>query len=104
MHADFPAFQLLMEIGADIHRQGPSDEILLLRAAAWVSSVPIVQYLLDNGLQCQLNPEPEETPPLLDAISASRGPMVTLLIERGADVNAFPRTADAPAYRKSDRI
>lgn len=95
MHADLPAFQLLLEIGADIHRQDPSDKTSLLGAAAWGGSVPIVQYLLGNGLQGQLNPEPEETPPLLDAVSTSRGPMVTLLIERGADVYAFAWTADA---------
>ncbi|KAI2864964.1 hypothetical protein CBS147321_7110 [Aspergillus niger] len=93
-NADLWAFQLLMDRGADIHRQEPDDETSLLGAAAWGGSVFVVTHLLDNGLQDQLNPGPEDTAPLLDAVAATRPFIVELLIQRGADVNACPQVAD----------
>ncbi|GJP92688.1 MOSC domain protein [Aspergillus niger] len=93
-NADLWAFQLLMDRGADMHRQEPYDETSLLGAAAWGGSVSIVTHLLDNGLQDQLNPGPEDTAPLLDAVAATRPLIVELLIQRGADVNTCPQVAD----------
>lgn len=51
-------------------------------------------HLLNNELQDQLNPGPEGTPPLLDAVAATRPLVVDLLIQRDADVNAWPQVAD----------
>ena len=96
--ADSWAFQLLMDRGANIHRQEPNDETSILGAAAWGDSVSIITHLLDNGLQDQLNPGPEDTPPLLDAVAATRPLIVELLIQRGADVNACPQVADERRY------
>ncbi|KAI2926300.1 hypothetical protein CBS63078_2226 [Aspergillus niger] len=93
-NADLWAFQLLMDRGADMHRQEPDDETSLLGAAAWGGSVSIVTHLLDNGLHDQLNPGPEDTAPLLDAVAATRPLIVELLIQRGADVNTCPQVAD----------
>ncbi|GKZ82271.1 hypothetical protein AnigIFM56816_007079 [Aspergillus niger] len=83
-----------MDRGADIHPQEPDDETSLLGAAAWGGSVSIVTHLLDNGLQDQLNPGPEDTAPLLDTVAATRPLIVELLIQHGADVNTCPQVAD----------
>ncbi|BCR94918.1 uncharacterized protein AKAW2_11964A [Aspergillus luchuensis] len=102
--ADLRAFQFLIDRGADIHRQEPDDETSILGAAAWGGSISIVTYLLDNGLQDQLNPGPEDTPPLLDAVAATRPLIVELLIHRGADVNAYPEAAEERRFTGSYRL
>ncbi|KAL4901518.1 ankyrin repeat-containing domain protein [Aspergillus multicolor] len=70
---DDRSFSLLINIGADINKE-PLEGLSLLAAAARGSSAPL------NGL-------PEHLPPLLIAAFANNGPVMELLISRGAEVD-----------------
>jgi len=94
--ADSATFHLLLKLGADIHRRDPDDKTSMLGAAAWGGSMAITQYLLDNGLRDQLNPEPGETTPLMEAVHTRRQDVVNLLLVSGADVNALPPLDEEP--------
>jgi len=93
---DTKAVNLFLELGADIHRRDEDDETSMLGAAAWGGSVLLVQYLLDNGLENQLNPGPGETTPLMYAVLTERWDVVQLLLDSGADVNALPPLSEEP--------
>ena len=99
IRADSRIFRHLIDLGADIHRQEPEDKTSLLAAAAWGGSALIVRYLLENGLLRQLNPCPEVTTPLMEAVHTRRWPVVQLLLDFGADVNAPPPLTSEPRSR-----
>jgi ankyrin repeat protein len=97
-------FKLLLEHGADITGQSPAEQTSLLVAAVRGGSIELVQYLLDNGLQYQLNPGPTEMNPLTGAILRRHWVLVKLLLEHGADVNLPPpiKAPSAPSHCPAD--
>ncbi len=87
-------FNHALELGADLHLASTEKHPSLLALATSGGSAPIIQYLLDHGLQSELNPSPEQILPLHIAISSKQSQTVELLIGRGADVNAYSQTID----------
>lgn len=90
---EFRNFNILLELGADIHRCNPDSDISLLQAAAFGGSVNIVQYLLDHGHELEGT---TQTHPLTEAIRSGHVFVANFLLDRGANVNAPPTSHQDP--------
>jgi ankyrin repeat protein len=90
---EFRNFDILLELGADIHRCDPDSDISLLQAAAFGGSVNIVRYLLDHGVELEAT---TQTHPLTEAIRSGHVPVARFLLDRGANANALPTSNQDP--------
>jgi ankyrin repeat protein len=90
---EFRNFNILLELGADIHRRDPGSDISLLQAAAFGGSVNIIRYLLNHGLELE---GATQTHPLTEAIRCGHVPAAKFLLSRGANVNAPPTSHQDP--------
>lgn len=81
--ANFEAVKSLIATGAKVHRSGWTP----LHYAAAAGQVEIIEYLLDHAAQIDAI-SPNRTTPLMMAVSSGRNKAVSVLIERGANLQA----------------
>lgn len=81
--ANFDAVKNLISAGAKVHRSGWT----ALHYAAAAGQPEIIAYLLDHEAQIDAI-SPNRTTPLMMAVSSGRNKAVSVLIERGANLEA----------------
>lgn len=90
---EFRNFNILLELGADIHHCDQDSDISLLQAAAFGGSVNIVRYLLDHGIELE---GVTQTHPLTESIRSGHVTVAKFLLDRGVNVNAPPTSHQDP--------
>jgi len=89
--------RVLLDAGADPNAADPTGETPLMTAAA-AGSLDAVRLLLDRGAAVDAkDPEFRQTA-LMIAVRENHPPVVQLLVERHADVNAKTRTGNTPPW------
>src|SRR5262245_27139881 len=87
---DLAKTQLLLAHKAEVNVVSNDFRTALMAAAARPGGAPVVQLLLDHGV----DPNPKTlSPPLLEAAIAGDAEIMQLLLARGADVNPPPLAA-----------
>ena len=84
LEKDVEMLQFLLSRGADPNRNTNYGGATPLELAAYVSSVPIIETLLDAGAHYQ------GYKALANAAYYGRVNVITVLLDRGADIDAFP--------------
>jgi ankyrin repeat protein len=88
---------LLLEAGADpnvVDKQGET----ALMSASRVGSVDAVKTLVDHGAKIETRDPAFQQTALMIAVRENHPAVVTLLVERGAQVNVQTRTGDTPQW------
>jgi ankyrin repeat protein len=85
---DIAKIEVALDNGADINGELNGDTPLLM-AIVRGGKVEVIEYLLDNDADIEQGTSYySERTPLMVALTNSNKEVVTLLVERGADVNA----------------
>jgi ankyrin repeat protein len=96
-NGDAPMIRLLLEAGADANGVDIAGETPLMSAAR-SGVVDAVDALLDKGATIEAKERATQQTALMIAIRENRGPVVTRLISRGAQVDVKTRVGNAPNW------
>jgi ankyrin repeat protein len=96
-NSDVAMVRLLLQSKADPGATDPTGETALIRAAK-IGNLEVVAALLDAGAAVDTPDSGFQQTPLMAAARGGYGPVVKLLIERGAKVNAQTRTGPTPKF------
>jgi uncharacterized protein len=84
-HGNIPMMELLVRRGADVNKTNQLGERALMHAS-WRGQADAVKWLLAHG--ARVNSDAMHWSALHYAVFAGRGEVATVLLERGADINA----------------
>ena len=96
-NSDVAMVRLLLQSKADPGATDPTGETALIRAAK-IGNLEVVAALLDAGAAVDTPDSGFQQTPLMAAARGGYAPVVKLLIEHGAKVNAQTRTGPTPKF------